>query len=143
MKNSKSILAILLLVVLFTSCKKESLSPKISTGDVVYEVFSSFTDTSYYYEPKHIKFGYDNKVKDTIVIGYFKITLKVPASATSSDFRKIVFSCETENPCMFGAKISQVVRKGNIPHFNFSVSSAGTCPVIKRDISDKFIIDVE
>lgn len=139
MKNLKSILAAILLISLI-SCKKNELKPYEPTGEVTYSVKCS--DSLSKLEPKHISYGYENVIKDTVVIGDFQITIKVPACNNYGETKKIFLSCKTENPCNVAVDFRQTLEFAN-NKLNFSLSSAGTCSANKRIISDYFYINAE
>lgn len=140
MKNLKSIFATLLLAVLFTSCAKKELKPYVVTGDVTYQVKGQ--DSISKLSEKHIRYGYDNTIKDTIVKGDFEIVLKVPASKNSSDKKNIFLSCETTTPMLFKVRINQTLENlNNIMKFDFS--NSGSCVNTYREISNNTVIDGE
>lgn len=139
MKTLTSIFATLLTISLI-SCKKNEIKPYVPTGEVTYKVIG--TDSLNKSEPKHIVYGYENVIKDTVVVGDFEITLKVPACNNANEKKKIFISCETKNPCKFDIDYRQVLEFAN-NRLNFSLSNAGTCPTSYRSISDYFYVNAE
>lgn len=139
MKNLKSILAAVLLTSLI-SCKKHELKPYEPTGEVTYSVKCS--DSTSKLEPKHISYGYENVIKDTVVIGDFNITIKVPACDSYKETKKIFLSCETSNVSNVRIEYYQVLEFAN-NKLNFSLSSSGSCKGYERRISDYFYINAE
>lgn len=140
MKNLKSIFATLLLVSTLTSCTKKELKPYTPTGEVTYKVTG--TDSLNKSEPKHIIYGYENVIKDTVVIGDFEIKLKVPACNNSNERKKIFISCETTNNSDFKVEFNQFLEFAN-NKLNFSLSNSGSCSSNKRSISDYFYVNAE
>lgn len=140
MKTLKTILATLLLVSVLASCTKKELKPYVVTGDVTYQVKSQ--DSTSKLSEKHIRYGYDNFIKDTIVKGDFEVVLKVPASSNSSDMRNIFLSCETQTPELFKVRINQTLENlNNLMKFDFS--NSGSCVNTYREIKNRTVIDGE
>lgn len=140
MKTLKSIFATLLFAALLTSCSKKELKPYVATGEVTYKVTSTNNENKL--EPKHVVYGYENVIKDTVAIGDFEIKLKVPACNNSNERKKIFISCETTNNSDFKIEFNQFLEFAN-NKLNFSLSNSGSCSSNKRSISDYFYVNAE
>ncbi len=142
MKTLKTTLLILAVALTtLTSCKKEVLTPinqNTGHGQINYFV-TSFDEASRNAE-KHITYGYDNFVKDTVVTGDFAVNLSILASNDVKDYKSIFIKCESSSNEGVVVRVGYSQFLEYSGKFNFNCYSSGACNTMVRESKDKLIV---